>query len=81
MSGVLEEIPMPDLLQLLSTGRKSGVLTFNHYASIGKIYLRRARRTLQRSTTILDQPQKSIYRMLTWLTGTFEPSRASTSRW
>ena len=27
MSGVIEEIPLPDLLQLLSTSRKSGVAT------------------------------------------------------
>ena len=30
MSGVIEEIPLPDLLQLLSTSRKSGVLTVNN---------------------------------------------------
>jgi pSer/pThr/pTyr-binding forkhead associated (FHA) protein len=29
MSGVIEEIPLPDLLQLLSTSRKSGVLSMS----------------------------------------------------
>src|SRR5215471_3950405 len=41
MSGVIEEIPLPDLLQLLSTSRKSGVLTVNNGVSVGKIYLRK----------------------------------------
>jgi pSer/pThr/pTyr-binding forkhead associated (FHA) protein len=73
MSGVIEEIPLPDLLQLLSTSRKSGVLTVNNGVSLGKIYLRKGSIYF---ATINDDfgvsPQKAIYRMLTWLTGTFE---------
>jgi pSer/pThr/pTyr-binding forkhead associated (FHA) protein len=73
MSGVIEEIPLPDLLQLLSTSRKSGVLTVNNGVSMGKIYLRKGALYF---ATINDDfavsPQKSIYRMLTWATGTFE---------
>ena len=73
MSGVIEEIPLPDLLQLLSTSRKSGVLAVNNGVSLGKIYLRKGALYF---ATINDDfavsPQKSIYRMLTWLTGTFE---------
>ena len=41
MSGVIDEIPLPDLLQLLSTSRKSGVLTISNGVSLGKIYLRK----------------------------------------
>jgi len=73
MSGVIEEIPLPDLLQLLSTSRKSGVLTINNGVSIGKIYMRKG--AIYFSTINDDfavSPQKAIYRMLTWLTGTFE---------
>lgn len=73
MSGVIEEIPLPDLLQLLSTSRKSGVLTVNNGVSIGKIYLRKG--AIYFSTINDDfavSPQKAIYRMLTWLSGTFE---------
>jgi pSer/pThr/pTyr-binding forkhead associated (FHA) protein len=73
MSGVIEEIPLPDLLQLLSTSRKSGVLTINNGVSIGKIYLRKGQIYF---ATINDDfavsPQKAIYRMLTWVSGTFE---------
>jgi pSer/pThr/pTyr-binding forkhead associated (FHA) protein len=63
MSGVIEEIPLPDLLQLLSTSRKSGVLTVNNGVSIGKIYLRKGAIYF---ATINDDfavsPQKAIYR-------------------
>src|SRR3984885_14350588 len=73
MSGVIEEIPLPDLLQLLSTSRKSGVLSINNGVSIGKIFLRKGQIYF---ATINDdfsvKPQKAIYRMLTWATGTFE---------
>jgi pSer/pThr/pTyr-binding forkhead associated (FHA) protein len=73
MSGVIEEIPLPDLIQLLSTSRKSGVLSINNGVSVGKIYLRKGAIYF---ATINDDfaisPQKAIYRMLTWLTGTFE---------
>ena len=73
MSGVIEEIPLPDLLQLLSTSRKSGVLSINNGVSIGKIFLRKGQIYF---ATINDdfsvKPQKAIYRMLTWVAGTFE---------
>jgi pSer/pThr/pTyr-binding forkhead associated (FHA) protein len=73
MSGVIEEIPLPDLLQLLSTSRKSGVLTINNGVSIGKIYIRKGQiyfSAINDDFTLT--PQKAIYRMLTWATGTFE---------
>ena len=41
MSGSIEEIPLPDLLQLLSTSRKSGVLVVRSDRHAGKIYLRK----------------------------------------
>lgn len=73
MSGVIEEIPLPDLLQLLSTSRKSGVLSVNNGVSIGRIYLRKGQlyfAAINDDFTV--SPQKAIYRMLTWETGTFE---------
>jgi pSer/pThr/pTyr-binding forkhead associated (FHA) protein len=73
MSGVIEEIPLPDLLQLLSTSRKSGVLTINNGVSVGKIYIRKGQiyfAAINDDFTL--SPQKAIYRMLTWATGTFE---------
>lgn len=73
MSGVIEEIPLPDLLQLLSTSRKSGVLSINSPGGVGKIYLRKGQiyfAAINDDFTLM--PQKAIYRMLTWQTGTFE---------
>ena len=73
MSGVIEEIPLPDLLQLLSTSRKSGVLTVNSNAGLGRIYLRQGQiyfAAINDDFTL--SPQKAIYRMLSWTEGGFE---------
>lgn len=73
MSGVIEEIPLPDLLQLLSTSRKSGVLSVGAPGQVGRIYLRKGQiyfAAINDDFTV--SPQKAIYRMLTWTTGTFE---------
>lgn len=73
MSGVIEEIPLPDLLQLLSTSRKSGVLTVTTTTAVGRIYLRQGQLYF---AAINDDfgasPHKAIFRMLTWVAGTFE---------
>ncbi|HUH05297.1 MAG TPA: DUF4388 domain-containing protein [Kofleriaceae bacterium] len=75
MSGVIEEIPLPDLLQLLSTSRKSGVLAVATPSAIGKIYLRKGQIYFAAiNDDFAISPQKAIYRMLTWETGTFELS-------
>jgi pSer/pThr/pTyr-binding forkhead associated (FHA) protein len=73
MSGVIEEIPLPDLLQLLSTSRKSGVLQVASGGLVGKIYLRKGQIYFAAiNDDFAVSPQKAIYRMLTWITGTFE---------
>ena len=73
MSGVIEEIPLPDLLQLLSTSRKSGVLTIVSAGQTGKIYMRKGQIYFAAINDDFNvSPQKAIYRMLTWTTGTFE---------
>ncbi len=73
MSGVIEEIPLPDLLQLLSTSRKAGVLTVSSRAGVGRIYMRNGQVYF---AAINDDfaltPQKAVYRMLSWTEGTFE---------
>ena len=73
MSGIIDEIPLPDLMQLLSTSRKSGVLlVHNPDHGDGRIYFRKGQiyfATIDDSFDI--GPRKAIYRMLTWTTGTF----------
>ena len=73
MSGFIEEIPLPDLLQMLATSRKGGLLTVTSDDGVGKIYLRRGHvyfATLDDDFAV--GPQKAIYRMLRWTSGAFE---------
>ena len=73
MSGVIEEIPLPDLLQLLSTSRKSGVLQIRSDRGVGRIYLRKGQIYYASiDDNFAVKPQKAIYRLLSWATGTFE---------
>ena len=51
MSGSIEEIPLPDLLQLLSTSRKSGVLVVRSDTGVGKLFLRKGQIYFASSTT------------------------------
>jgi pSer/pThr/pTyr-binding forkhead associated (FHA) protein len=81
MKGSLEEIPLPDLLQLFGTSRKSGVLVVRSDARVGRIYLGEGK--LQHSEVEGSpklEPIKAIFRMLAWRKGIFElePPHGST---
>jgi hypothetical protein len=77
MSGSLDEIPLPDLLQLFGSSRKDGILWIDNGELVGRIVLRNGRiRHAQ-----IDKPDgspepvalpKSVYRMLAWEHGMFE---------
>ena len=71
MSGELHDVPLPDLLQLFGTNRKSGVLTITG-AHRGKLYLKQG----QLECAIIDEqtwmlPMKALCRMLVWDSGSF----------
>jgi hypothetical protein len=73
MAGSIEEIPLPDLLQLLSTSRKSGVLVVRSDAHVGKLFFRKG----QIYFANLENPpsvsaRKAFVRMLGWTQGGFE---------
>jgi hypothetical protein len=72
MTGKIEEVPLPDLLQLFHTSKKNGVLVVNG-ESEGKIYLRQGRvyYALINGNHELG-PQKSFNRIVTWENGDFE---------
>jgi pSer/pThr/pTyr-binding forkhead associated (FHA) protein len=73
MSGSIDEIPLPDLLQLLSTSRKSGVLSVRGEGGLGRIYLRKGQIYYSTIDDSYDlSPRKAAFRLLTWMTGTFE---------
>ncbi len=73
MSGSIEEVPLPDLLQLFGTSKKSGVLAIRTEDDIGRIFLRKGS-IYYATINDLDEvpPMKSIFRMLTWQKGLFD---------
>jgi len=73
MSGSIEEIPLPDLIQLLSTSRKSGVLFVRTDHTAGRLFLRKGQiyfANLENNTGVSSR--KAIMRMLSWAQGSFE---------
>ena len=73
MSGTIDEVPLPDLLQLLSGSRKSGVLAVRSVDGFGKVYLRQGRVYYASIDDSFDlSPLKAFYRLLTWKSGAFE---------
>jgi hypothetical protein len=73
MSGSIEEIPLPDLLQLLGTSKKNGVLCITTEHDTAKIYMRKGSvyyAVINDLTNI--EPTKSLYRMLAWEKGVFD---------
>jgi len=73
MSGSIEEIPLPDLLQLLSTSRKSGVLVLRTDGGVGKLYMRKGQIYFASIDDSFNMgPRKAIFRMLSWMQGFFE---------
>jgi pSer/pThr/pTyr-binding forkhead associated (FHA) protein len=72
-SGVLEEIPLLDLIQLLSTSKKGGVLEVRGPQGSGSIHLRNGQVTDAALSGHPDlRPDKAVYRMLAWQAGSFE---------
>ncbi len=72
MSGALDEIPLPDLLQLLGSSKKTGVLLLETEGHLGKIHLDKGVIVHASIGDLQLGALKSSYRMLTWTKGTFE---------
>jgi pSer/pThr/pTyr-binding forkhead associated (FHA) protein len=72
VAGLLEEVPLVDLLQLLSTSKKTGAIVIKGQRQ-GRVYLRTGRcafATIDSDPTL--GPKKSLFRMVTWSAGSFE---------
>jgi len=73
IAGAIDEVPLPDLIQLFTTSRKTGTLTIRSGKLLGKIYLKDGRVVF---AAIDDDhsipPTIAFYRMLGWETGDFE---------
>ena len=71
MSGTLEEVPLPDLLQLFCSNKKSGIVILKNKTT-GKIYLKDGDIL---HAEIEDEPdvtsRKALGRMITWSSGEF----------
>lgn len=72
MTGKIEEVPLPDLLQLFHTSKKNGVLAVTNEQE-GRIYLRQGKVYYAVINENHDLgPQKSFNRIITWEKGEFE---------
>lgn len=72
MSGSLGEMPLPELLQMLSSMRKSGVLSVTNGEDNGRIFVRDGRvyyATLNDNDEL--GPMKALFRMTSWQHGEF----------
>jgi len=73
MSGRIEEVSIPDILQLFQASKKTGVLLLLDGDREGKIHLRKGQVVYATIGGDLDLgPLKSIFRLIGWSSGTFE---------
>jgi hypothetical protein len=77
MSGSIAEIPLPDLMQLFSASKKTGVLVIRTEADVGKIFIDGGRVQVAVVNDHYDvPPMKSLFRILTWSVGSFDMDAA-----
>ena len=73
MSGSIAEIPLPDLMQLFSASKKSGVLVIRSENEVGKIFFDGGKVLFAVVNEHYDvAPMKSLLRILTWVNGSFD---------
>ena len=73
MTGSIAEVALPDLLQLFSASKKTGVLQISTATDVGSMYLDEGR--VRFAVVNGDEsvpPEKAFYRILVWDTGTFD---------
>ncbi len=73
MTGTIGEVPLPDLIQLFSTSKKTGTLVIRVGAVEGKLHLDKGRivyATVSNAPGL--KPLKAVFRILSWQDGTFE---------
>ena len=73
MTGSIAEVALPDLLQLFSASKKTGVLQISTATDVGSIYLEEG--MVRFAVVNGDEsvpPEKAFYRILVWDSGTFD---------
>ncbi len=71
IKGSLKEASLPDVLQLLSMGKKTGCLGLSFHDSFGSIYFDSGRIC---NASIVNRPldtENAVYTLFTWTSGTF----------
>ena len=71
IKGSLKEASLPDVLQLLSMGKKTGCLGLSFHESFGSIYFETGRIC---HASIVNRPldtENAVYTLFTWTSGTF----------
>src|SRR5205085_344409 len=71
IKGSLKEASLPDVLQLLSMGKKTGCLGLSFHDSFGSIYFDNGRIC---HAAIVNRPldtENAVYTLFTWTSGTF----------
>ena len=80
MTGAIEEIPLPDVLQLLGSSKKTGVLVIHSQQGVGRLRMRKGVIVHSSIDTLPGvAPLKCAYRLLAWTHGTFELEPADES--
>lgn len=76
MTGSIAEVPIPDLLQLFGTAKKTGTLSIRTDIDLGKLHLEEGR-IIHASLNGNDDIEalKCAYRIITWKDGIFEMGR------
>ena len=72
MSGAIDEVPVPDLMQLFGSSRKTGVLVIKSDGDVGKVFLDKGtivHATINDSSALT--PKKAMHRILAWRHGMF----------
>jgi hypothetical protein len=73
MTGSIAEVALPDLLQLFSASKKTGVLQITTATDVGAIYLEEGMvRFVVVNGDEMVPPEKAFYRVLVWDKGTFD---------
>ncbi len=73
MEGLLSEVPLVDIMQMFSTGQKTGLLSLKLPTTAGAIYMRQGLIVFATIEGHPDMdPRKAINRMLDWNEGHFE---------
>ncbi|MBI2375089.1 MAG: DUF4388 domain-containing protein [Deltaproteobacteria bacterium] len=76
MTGSLEEVPVPDLLTLFSTSKRTGVLLIQAPTGLGRIYLREGGVFMAKIDNAPEVgPMKAFCRIVGWTKGGFEFTR------